>query len=128
MLLKFGLIEVVGRKDTVGRPVLYATTDEFLKKFNLDSLSELPDYEQLLERIRILEDTSTLGKGLFKEVEVDENGEYVGIQGVETDTPQAEIPVEDIPSIEPTQEEDDFVFEDEDTPDFLDGEEFEIIE
>ena len=130
MLLKFGLIEVVGRKDTVGRPVLYATTDEFLKKFNLDSLAELPDYEQLLERIRILEDTSTLGKGLFKEVEVDENGEYVGIQGVTTEAPQEELVVEDTPIIDSTQEEDDedFEFEDEDTPDFLAGEEVEIIE
>ena len=32
-LLKAGLIQVVGRKDTVGRPFLYGTTDEFLKKF-----------------------------------------------------------------------------------------------
>ena len=127
MLLKFGLIEVVGRKDTVGRPVLYATTDEFLKKFNLDSLAELPDYEQLLERIRILEDTSTLGKGLFKEVQVDENGEYVGIQGVENETIQEELPPLDEPSTLEHDEED-FEFEDEETPDFLEGEEVEIIE
>ena len=33
ILLKVNLIEVVGRKDAIGRPVLYGTTDEFLKKF-----------------------------------------------------------------------------------------------
>lgn len=41
-LLKAGLIEVVGRKETVGRPFLYGTTDEFLKKFGLTSLDDLP--------------------------------------------------------------------------------------
>ena len=44
LLLKVNLIEVVGRKDAVGRPVLYGTTDEFLKKFQLSEISELPDY------------------------------------------------------------------------------------
>ena len=127
MLLKFGLIEVVGRKDTVGRPVLYATTDEFLKKFNLDNLSELPDYEQLLERIRILEDTSTLGKGLFKEIQVDENGEYVGIGGEDTNV-DMDITIDEESAPNDVDNQDDFVFEDEETPDFLKDEEFDIIE
>ncbi|MDD2429100.1 MAG: SMC-Scp complex subunit ScpB [Eubacteriales bacterium] len=37
-----GLIQAVGRKDTVGHPILYATTDMFLSHFALASLSELP--------------------------------------------------------------------------------------
>lgn len=41
-LQKLGLIVAVGRKDVIGKPMLYATTDAFLRKFGLHSLSELP--------------------------------------------------------------------------------------
>ncbi|HSL93426.1 MAG TPA: SMC-Scp complex subunit ScpB, partial [Bacillota bacterium] len=41
-LLDRGLIREVGRKDTVGRPILYGTTDTFLAHFNLRNLGELP--------------------------------------------------------------------------------------
>lgn len=41
-LQKLGLIAAVGRKDVIGKPMLYATTDAFLRKFGLHSLSELP--------------------------------------------------------------------------------------
>lgn len=44
-----GLIEEVGRLDTVGRPILYGTTFEFLQFFGLASLHELPDLELLAE-------------------------------------------------------------------------------
>ena len=55
VLLENNLIEVVGRKDAVGKPLLFGTTDNFLKKFNMSSISDLPDYDQLLERIKILQ-------------------------------------------------------------------------
>ena len=58
MLLDNNLIEVVGRKDAVGKPLLFGTTDNFLKKFNISSLSELPDYDQLLERIKVLHENT----------------------------------------------------------------------
>jgi len=41
-LLSVGLIEEVGRAPTVGRPILYGTTFEFLQHFGLCSLDELP--------------------------------------------------------------------------------------
>lgn len=41
-LLKQGLITELGRKDTIGRPMLFGTTDAFLRKFGLHSLDELP--------------------------------------------------------------------------------------
>lgn len=41
-LLARGLIEEVGRADTVGRPVLYGTTFAFLQHFGLESLDDLP--------------------------------------------------------------------------------------
>ena len=37
-----GLIEEVGRKETVGRPILYGTTDAFLQHFGISSLDDLP--------------------------------------------------------------------------------------
>jgi len=40
-----GLVAEVGRLPTVGRPVLYGTTDEFLRQFGLTSLAELPPQE-----------------------------------------------------------------------------------
>jgi segregation and condensation protein B len=42
-LVERGLIEEAGRLDTPGRPILYATTKEFLRCFGLNSLSDLPD-------------------------------------------------------------------------------------
>lgn len=44
-LLERGLIEESGYKKVVGKPVLYKTTDEFLKLFGLSSLDDLPDLE-----------------------------------------------------------------------------------
>jgi len=44
-LISKGLIEEVGRLETVGHPVLYGTTFEFLQYFGLNSLSELPPLE-----------------------------------------------------------------------------------
>ncbi|NLW45125.1 MAG: SMC-Scp complex subunit ScpB [Syntrophomonadaceae bacterium] len=41
-LQKRGLIKEVGRKDAPGRPVMYGTTEEFLKLFGLTSLQDLP--------------------------------------------------------------------------------------
>ncbi|MDH7480412.1 MAG: SMC-Scp complex subunit ScpB [Armatimonadota bacterium] len=46
-LLERGLIKQVGRKETVGRPILYATTEEFLNHFGLNDLSELPELEEV---------------------------------------------------------------------------------
>ena len=45
-LLERGLIEEKGRKDGPGRPILYATTGDFLKYFGLNDLSELPPIEE----------------------------------------------------------------------------------
>jgi len=41
-LISKGLIKEVGRMDTIGRPILYGTTNEFLDYFGLKSLDELP--------------------------------------------------------------------------------------
>jgi segregation and condensation protein B len=41
-LIDKGLIKEVGRLDKPGRPVIFATTDEFLRHFGLSSIDELP--------------------------------------------------------------------------------------
>lgn len=49
-LIDKGLIEVSGRSEGVGRPLIYVTTREFLKKFgfaSLKDLPEVPEYEEL---------------------------------------------------------------------------------
>ena len=51
-LLGFGLIRILGRADDVGRPLMYGTTDEFLRVFGLKSLRDLPtlrDFAELTE-------------------------------------------------------------------------------
>ena len=41
-LINKGLIKETGRKDTIGRPILFGTTDEFLSHFGLEGLESLP--------------------------------------------------------------------------------------
>lgn len=43
MLVSRELIKEVGRKKAVGRPILYGTTDTFLRAFGINDISELPD-------------------------------------------------------------------------------------
>jgi len=61
------LIEVVGRKDTVGKPVLFGTTDNFLKRFELNSIEDLPNYNELLDRIRVIHSE---GESLYREFKI----------------------------------------------------------
>jgi len=44
-LMTKGLIEEVGRKEALGRPILYGTTDAFLRHFCISSLSDLPEID-----------------------------------------------------------------------------------
>jgi len=51
-LLEKYLIAITGRADSVGRPLLYGTTDEFLKYFGLNNLTDLPkprEIEEIME-------------------------------------------------------------------------------
>ena len=46
-LMKKDLVCEKGRADAVGRPILYGTTDTFLKNFGFSSISQLPDIEDI---------------------------------------------------------------------------------
>jgi segregation and condensation protein B len=48
-LLEKRLLKVVGRKESVGRPLLYGTTPEFLRHFGLKSIEDLPPLEKFAE-------------------------------------------------------------------------------
>lgn len=48
-LLKQGFIRELGRKEVVGRPMLFGTTDAFLRRFGLHSIEELPPMPEIEE-------------------------------------------------------------------------------
>ncbi len=49
ILIEKQLIKIAGRKDVIGKPLLYATTQDFLKAFGLNSLAELPKLREIEE-------------------------------------------------------------------------------
>ena len=55
VLSEYGLVEDVGRLDAPGRPLIYATTDEFLRVFGYSSLTDLPKFnlEQNIDDITL---------------------------------------------------------------------------
>ena len=88
VLLKHNLIEVVGRKDVVGKPLLFGTTDMFLKRFQIESIEQLPDYEQLLASIKVLEEGNAAKPeevSLYNEFELPEEEETPDFLEAETD-------------------------------------------
>ena len=50
-LLERHLIKIVGRKNVVGRPFLYGTTKEFLIRFGLRDLADLPKIEDMVQAL-----------------------------------------------------------------------------
>lgn len=112
-LLELEMIEPCGRKDAVGKPILYATTDNFLKRFKLNSIDELPDYDQLMAQIAELNDTILReeegGNYLYKK------DEYNAEEDAEV-APHAETKAKE--EIKPVSTEDGY-----ELPDFLSGEE-----
>ncbi len=71
-VIEKNLVRIAGRKETVGRPILYGTTSEFLQYFGLNSLKELPN----LEEFNITEKDIELPEHLRKEKE--DNDSYSG--------------------------------------------------
>jgi segregation and condensation protein B len=76
-LLERRLIKIAGRKEAPGRPIIYATTPEFLETFGLKDLDGLPDLKEFQEIERAVE-----------------QAEAGPVEGVETHPPDAEQPAE----------------------------------
>jgi segregation and condensation protein B len=72
-LLEKKLIKIVGRKEVIGRPLLYGTTQEFLKYFGLTSLSDLPPLEQFIEQNIEEEQQENTAEETKNNLEVDNN-------------------------------------------------------
>ena len=114
-LSKLSMIKIVGRKDAIGKPLLFGTTDEFLKRFQISSLDDLPDYDELMSRIRAVNGTADTDSYLFKKdeyIEGQERPTTVDITDVKT-RGEAESELGDI--------------SEEEIPDFLDGEEYTVF-
>ena len=92
-LLNLGLIEVVGRKEAIGNPKLYGTTDEFLRRFRLESIQKLPDYDDLLKSIEELKNRHTDGDSLYNEFEIPEEQPPEFLDGEEVE--KVELPLVD---------------------------------
>ena len=64
-LLDKQLIEACGRLDAPGRPMLYGTTEKFLRVFGINALSELPEVEKLS-----LPNDAILTEGVQQELDI----------------------------------------------------------
>jgi segregation and condensation protein B len=63
ILLKLNWVKPSGRKDVPGKPIQYATTENFLNHFNIQKLSDLPTIDELGSAGLI--DTSSIDKSIF---------------------------------------------------------------
>ena len=68
ILMELNWVKPMGRKDAVGKPIQYGTTDDFLSHFNLQKLSDLPTVDELssaglIDNTNI--DSSIFGTGKF---------------------------------------------------------------
>jgi segregation and condensation protein B len=69
-LLEKNLITISGRAESIGRPLLYGTTDEFLKYFGLNKISDLPkprEIEEIMKDEDFLEQRSKILMNLVEE-------------------------------------------------------------
>ncbi|MDR1940285.1 MAG: SMC-Scp complex subunit ScpB [Clostridiales bacterium] len=150
LLQKLNLIEPCGTKDAVGRPTLFATTDDFLKKFSLSEISDLPHFKEVMERVRFIEGGfNKTSESLYR----DRGGEASEADGAERqiaaavsealDAETGENPDDKPPSVESDAKtskrrkaieaaalgaELERQLAESENPDFLAGEEFAVIE
>lgn len=90
ILFELGWVKPSGRKDIPGKPLLYVTTDKFLNHFNINSLNDLPNADELLAAglIDSRVDSSIFGTSKFIDTEKSEKKEniYSNIDDMISDT------------------------------------------
>ena len=90
-LLDKGLIEIAGRKEVVGRPILYRTTRDFLMRFGLKDVKELPSEKEFEELAR----AALVESGdLFDEPELPESPEETAEVSEAAETAEVPAPEE----------------------------------
>ena len=80
ILLELNWIKPAGRKNVPGKPIQYATTDDFLSHFNIQKLSDLPNVEELSSAGLIDSgnlDTSIFGTGKFFKEQISDKKENI---------------------------------------------------
>jgi len=80
ILMELNWVKPQGRKDVLGKPILYATTDDFLSHFNLQKLSDLPTVDELgsaglIDSTNI--DNAIFGTGKFYKEKQEEKKENI---------------------------------------------------
>jgi segregation and condensation protein B len=82
-LLERHLIKIVGRKNVIGRPFLYGTTKEFLIRFGLKDLNDLPKIEDMAQQLGFEPPTILMERPVSEEMlPLEEGGEGAG--GIQT--------------------------------------------
>ena len=80
ILMELNWVKPMGRKDVVGKPIQYGTTDEFLSHFSLQKLSDLPTVDELgtaglIDATSV--DSTIFGTGKFYKEKQDEKKENI---------------------------------------------------
>ncbi|MDE5990317.1 MAG: SMC-Scp complex subunit ScpB [Clostridia bacterium] len=104
VLLKINMIKTCGFKDAPGKPLLYGTTDEFLKKFEISGLDKLPDYEEVMRRLVEYSNYNIQTEGLYRERVIGDKFEDEEAQALDEMLDRSV------------------------TPEFLQGEEYQVLE
>ncbi|MBS1515403.1 MAG: SMC-Scp complex subunit ScpB [Bacteroidetes bacterium] len=119
-LLERDLVCITGRAETPGRPILYGTTDTFLKVLGLNSLTDLPKLKEINEILQNekIEGITEADIDLFnsvnqsfvpktdeqpetqQEINFDENGNAIVPEETEVITEESEMEVTEIPDID----------------------------
>ena len=90
ILFELAWVKPNGRKEIPGKPLLYVTTDKFLNHFNINSLNDLPNADELLAAglIDSRVDSSIFGTSKFSETEKNDKNEniYSNIDDMISDT------------------------------------------
>ena len=72
-LMKKNLVMVTGKSNGIGRPLLYGTTEEFLKNFGFTSIKDLPDIENIESVINVEADSEIVYDDVEKsQISIDE--------------------------------------------------------
>jgi segregation and condensation protein B len=93
-LLERRLVKIAGRKEAPGRPMLYATTSEFLEVFGLKDLDSLPDLKEFQEIQRAQEEAES--HGIETVTELRDLAAAVEAEGAEAASAESEV-IEAIP-------------------------------
>ncbi|MAJ57015.1 MAG: SMC-Scp complex subunit ScpB [Candidatus Pelagibacter sp.] len=90
VLFELGWVKPQGRKNIPGKPLMYATSDMFLSHFNINSIDDLPNSEELMAAglIDNRVDSSIFGTAKFAEQDKDkvEKNSYTNIDDMINDT------------------------------------------